>query len=147
MCFSLNVDLNVSLKTAPVKHTIKYWTVLWFSRLTCGRSSCRSCTSGPAVWEKAQWYHHADAAPDAEWILVGGEETIMSILSWVTSRNGTTSSIRAFHNNLKVVVIEQSTDGMCNDEHSTSVVNISGNLFKHAKVFHNLVHTKKLVCD
>lgn len=42
-------------------------TVVWI--LTCGRSSCRSCTFGPAFWVTAQWYHHADAGPDAEWTL------------------------------------------------------------------------------
>ncbi len=37
--------------------------------LTCGRSSCRSCISGPAVWETARWCLLGDAAPGGGWTL------------------------------------------------------------------------------
>ena len=38
-------------------------------RSTCGRSSCRSCTSEPKSWGKAQWLHHGDEGPSEGWTL------------------------------------------------------------------------------
>lgn len=38
--------------------------------LTCGKSSCHSCISGPAVWVRAQWCHRADEEPDEGLILL-----------------------------------------------------------------------------
>lgn len=44
--------------------------------LTCGRSSSRSCISGPAVWGTARWCLLWDAAPGGGWTLRTNTNTI-----------------------------------------------------------------------
>ena len=40
-----------------------WWHVGGGGRSTCGRSSCRSCTSGPTRGARARWRHHGGATP------------------------------------------------------------------------------------
>ncbi len=72
--------------------------------LTCGRSSCRSCISGPAVWETARWCLLGDAAPGGGWTLPENTN-----ISPVNTADVTNVKVQCLHTFLNVVVWKRAT--------------------------------------